>query len=322
MASFKMLILAISIVTIFPLLASSRNLGPHNRPYKRAHHHEMPQYHRPHHAEPQYRQRLHVDGHHEHYDEPSQLTIKGHVGGTVGFQKKHKYKANFHKTNELLFGKGGITKNKINNAVRQFGEAYVDPTLGEDNKNALFNDVGKVVKNTHGVKNHLDNNVLAIGDVFIGKKNKKRIRQNANNFLSKDAPRYVKGTLYHQNLIHSKARQKTQKTLDQIQKQAYLEAYPHIQKLKKGSSGDGLLSSFDKSAKKLTKSFVKKYMPFIYNKTPYEQRISNPVNIVPLMYTAATLTLELISLAASGTPALYGINPEGVIGLNPQGILG
>ena len=318
-----MLILAISIVTIFPLLASSRNVGPHNRPYKRAHHHEMPQYHRPHHAEPQYRQRLQrLHGYHEYYDEPSKSTIKGHVGDTIGFQKKHKYKANFHKTNELLFGKGGITKNKINNAVRQFGEAYVDPTLGEDNKNALFNDVGKVVKNTHGVKNHLDNNVLAIGDVFIGKKNKKRIRQNANNFLSKDAPRYVKGTLYHQNLIHSKARQKTQKTLDQIQKQAYLEAYPHIQKLKKGSSGDGLLSSFDKSAKKLTKSFVKKYMPFIYNKTPYEQRIGNPVNIVPLMYTAATLTLELISLASRGTPALYGINPEVVTGINPQGILG
>ena len=211
MGSFKILILAISIVTIFPLLASSRNVGPYSRPYKRVHHHEVQQYHRPHHPKPQYRQRLHVDGYHEHYDEPSQLTIKGHFGDTIGFQKKHKYKANFHKTNELLFGKGGITKNKINNAVRQFGEAYVDPTLGEDNKNALFNDVGKVVKNTHGVKNHLDSNVLAIGDVFIGKKNKKLIRQNANNFLSKDAPRYVKGTLYRQNLIHSKAIQKNTK---------------------------------------------------------------------------------------------------------------
>ena len=101
-----------------------------------------------------------------------------------------------------------------------------------------------------------------------------------------------------------------------------MEAYPHIQKLKKGSSGDGLLSSFDKSAKKLTKSFVEKYMPFIYNKTPYEQRISNPANIVPLMYTAATLTLELISLASRGTPALYGIDTQVVSGINPQGILG
>ena len=63
-------------------------------------------------------------------------------------------------------------------------------------------------------------------------------------------------------------------------------------------------------------------MPFIYNKTSYEQRISNPVNIVPLMYTAATLTLELISLASRGTPALYGIDPQGAIAINPQGILG
>ena len=203
MFSYKMLILAISVVIIFPFLASSRNVGPHNRPnrpYKRARHHEMPQYHRTQHDEPQYRQRLHADGYHEHNDEPSHLT--------------------------------------------------------------------------------------------------------------------------NQNLIHSKARQKTQQTLNEIQQQAYLEAYPHIQKLKKGSSGDGLLSSFDKSAKKLTKSFVKKYMPFIYNKTPYEQRIGNPVNIVPLMYTAATLTLELISLASRGTPALYGIDPQGVIEINAQGILG
>ena len=308
-----MLLLAISILTIFPFLASSRNVGPYHRPYKRAHHHVAPQYHRSHHAEPQYRQPLHVDGYHE---------PPPYHGDTMGHQKKHKYKANFHKTNELLFGKGGITKNKINNVVRQFGEAYVDPTLGEDTKNALFNDVGRVVKNTNSAKNHLDNNVLGIGDVFIGKKNKKRIRQKAKKVLSKDVPRYVKGTLYHQNLIHAKARQKAQKTLDGIQQQAYLEAYPHIQKLKKGSSGDGLLPSFDRSAKKLAKSFVRKYMPFIYSKTPYEQRISNPVNIVPLMYTAATLTLELISLAASGTPALYGINPEGVIEINPQGILG
>ena len=339
-----------------PINTLHNNLQPHNEPHIPHHEPHIPhlpefnqlsQFHQPHHVdeyheppsyhEPQYHQPHHVDEYHEppsyhepsydfpahhgeeeHYDEPSHLTIKGHDGDTIGHQKKNKYKANFHKTNEQLFGKGGITKNKINNAVRQFGEAYVDPTLGKDTKNALLKDAGNVVKNVNDIKSHLDNNVLAIGDVFIGKKNKKRIRQKAKKILSKDVPRYVEGTLYNENSINSKVRQKTQQTLDEIRHQANLEAYEHIQKLKKGSSGDGLLSSFDKSAKKLAKTFVKKYMPFMYNKTPYEQRIGSGIgaySVGPLMFTAATATLELISLAITGTPALYGIN-------NNYGILG
>ena len=339
-----------------PINTLHNNLQPHNEPHIPHHEPHIPhlpefnqlsQFHQPHHVdeyheppsyhEPQYHQPHHVDEYHEpptyhepsydfpahhgeeeHYDEPSHLTIKGHDGDTIGHQKKNKYKANFHKTNEQLFGKGGITKNKINNAVRQFGEAYVDPTLGKDTKNALLKDAGNVVKNVNDIKIHLDNNVLAIGDVFIGKKNKKRIRQKAKKILSKDVPRYVEGTLYNENSINSKVRQKTQQTLDEIRHQANLEAYEHIQKLKKGSSGDGLLSSFDKSAKKLAKTFVKKYMPFMYNKTPYEQRIGSGIgaySVGPLMFTAATATLELISLAITGTPALYGIN-------NNYGILG
>ena len=56
----------------------------------------------------------------------------------------------------------------------------------------------------------------------------------------------------------------------------------------------------------------------MYNKTPYEQRIGSGLGVYsvgPLMFTAATATLELISLAITGTPALYGLN-------NNYGILG
>ena len=64
-------------------------------------------------------------------------------------QKKKRYKDNFYKTNEILFGMGGLTKDKINNAVRLFGQA----TVGEQNKDEILYHTNHVYENLNEKKN-------------------------------------------------------------------------------------------------------------------------------------------------------------------------
>ena len=135
-------------------------------------------------------------------------------GDTIGLKKKKQYKNNILKTNELLFGPGGITKNKINQAVKEFGEA----TVGVENKDQILyhtnNLVNDIHKNTNRFKNNVKNNldplVLAIGDATIGEKTKNRIRYKANEIITTTIP-FLKGTAekFHTNSVHSKVKGKT-----------------------------------------------------------------------------------------------------------------
>ena len=129
------------------------------------------------------------------------------IGDTIGLKKKHKYKSNVYKSNELLFGPGGLTKHKINHAVKQFGDAYIP----EEDKDAILHHTNQVFSNLDNTRNRikkpLDNLVLAIGDATIGNKNKQRLRYKANSILTTALP-YLKGTAHklHTNSIHSKVR--------------------------------------------------------------------------------------------------------------------
>ena len=106
-------------------------------------------------------------------------------------QKKKRYKDNFYKTNEILFGMGGLTKDKINNAVRLFGQA----TVGEQNKDEILYHTNHVYDNLNEKKNRIKNSlepwILAIGDATIGHKTKQKVRHQAYE-VQKNAIPYLR----------------------------------------------------------------------------------------------------------------------------------
>ena len=109
-------------------------------------------------------------------------------------RKKKRYKDSFYKTNEILFGMGGLTKDKINNAVRVFGQA----TVGEQNKDEILYHTNNIYDNLNEKKNRIKNSlepwILAIGDATIGHKTKQKVRHQAHE-LQKNAIPYLKQKL-------------------------------------------------------------------------------------------------------------------------------
>ena len=109
-------------------------------------------------------------------------------------RKKKQYKDNFYKTNEILFGTGGLTKDKINNAVRVFGQA----TVGEQNKDEILYHTNNIYDNLNEKKNRIKNSlepwILAIGDATIGHKTKQKVRYQAHE-LQKNVIPYLKQKL-------------------------------------------------------------------------------------------------------------------------------
>ena len=242
-------------------------------------------------------------------------------GDTIGLKKKHKYKSNVIKSNELLFGPGGLTKNKINHAVKQFGDAYI----GDENKdeilhhtNQVFGNVANNLGNTRNrIKKPLDSLVLAIGDATIGHKNKQRLRYNANSIMTTAYP-YLRGTAHklQTNSIHSKVRDKAQQTLDEINYQANLEAHEQIGKLKR--KVPNLMTRLDAKAREFARSVLGKFTA----KDNYDSKQSYGTNnekqslvigggLSLLGIGASAMITELIQLAISGTPSLYGLSDIG-----------
>lgn len=235
---------------------------------------------------------------------------KKKFGDTIGLKKKHKYKSNVYKSNELLFGPGGLTKNKINHAVKQFGDAYI----GEENKDEILHHTNQVFSNLdntrYRIKKPLDNLVLAIGDATIGNKNKQQLRYKANSILTTALPSFHK---LQTNSIHSKVKHKTQQTLDELNYQANLEAHQQIGKLKR--KVPNLMTRLDAKARELARSVLSKFTAKdseqSYSNNNEKQSLVLGGGLGLLGTGAATMIVELIQLALLGTPALYGLNNIG-----------
>ena len=232
--------------------------------------------------------------------------IKKHYGDTIGLKKKHKYKENFHKSSKL-------TTNKINQAVKEFGKA----TVGEENKDEILHHTNQIVSDFERTKSKITNNlnplVLAIGDATIGHENKHRIRHQLKQ-LNSTVP-YLKDTItnFQTNSIHSKVKQKTKQTLEDLNYQVNLKAHQHIGKVKAKLPAD-LIARLGAKARKWARSLLGKYMPALRRENtssasvPGAHTERQDVGTLGLLLTSATaMTVELIVLAIQGTPALFGL---------------
>ena len=152
--------------------------------------------------------------------------------------------------------------------------------------------------------------VLAIGDATIGNRNKNRIRHQ----LKHSAIPYLKDTVvnFQTNSIHSKVKQKTRQTLDDLNYQVRLKAYQQIGKVKTKRPVD-LIARLDAKARTWARSLLGKYIPFLSREDPApgltkDTTERQDIGSIGLLLTSATaMTVELIMLAIQGTPALYGL---------------
>ena len=300
--------------------ASNHHLGGENSVFE----HNFPSFHSPskpsfdHHHQPHH-QPSHPISHapHPHFGGHKHRPSIDYGGNTIGTKKKQHYKQNVLKANELLFGPGGITKDKINKAVKEFGDAYV----GEENKDEILYHTNKIVKdlhkNTNKFKNNLDQSVLAIGDATIGDKTKNLIRYKANEIITTTIP-FLRGTSdkFHTNSIHSKVKHKTKATLDEINYQTNAELHKFKKNVPKAKKS--LMKKFNHKARQLARKVLGKYF---YSSSSSSKKKSDSTALSPVgnthdrqaitslgyLATSATVMIfELILLAVQGTPSLYG----------------
>ena len=184
----------------------------------------------------------------------------------------------------------------------------------EENKDEILHHTNQIVSDFERTKSKITNNlnplVLAIGDATIGHENKHRIRHQLNNTLP-----YLNDTItnFQTNSIHSKVKQKTKQTLEDLNYQVNLKAHQHIGKGKAKLPAD-LIARLGAKARKWARSLLGKYMPALRRENTSSASVTGAhterqdVGTLGLLLTSATaMTVELIVLAIQGTPALFGL---------------